>query len=98
MSPRLPTLSTSCFKMTFMIMPLFRPASILDVVQESHQPRSLDGRGQPALMKGAGPGDPAGRDLAPVRDVLAQDVHVLIVDVLEVPLTEPAEIPFGRKI
>ena len=66
--------------------------SIRDVGQQGQQARPLHGRGQLPLVEGARPGDPAGRNLAPVRDVFFQDIHVLVVDELDVPLAEPAEL------
>src|SRR5512138_164514 len=76
--------------MTFML--------ILDVGQQGHQPGPLDGQGQLALVERAGPGDPARRDLAAVRDVLLQDLDGLVVDAPDVPLAEPAEFPLGGEI
>src|SRR5512135_2052820 len=72
--------------------------SVLDVGQQGHEAGALDGEGQLALMEGAGAGDPARGDLAPVRDVLLQDLDGFVVDAPDVPLAEPAELPLGREI
>src|SRR5207245_6702703 len=51
--------------------------------QQSGDARPLDGVLQLALVKSAGPGDPARQNLSALGDELLQRLHVLVVDVLQ---------------
>src|SRR5262245_12589410 len=65
------------------------------VREQGHLACVLDGRGHVALMLGAVAGDPAGTDLAAVAHELAQQVDVLVVDVLLLVSAELAELALG---
>src|SRR5215207_6699342 len=65
------------------------------VREQGHLPGVLDGGGDVALVLGAVAGDPAGADLAPVAHELAQQVDVLVVDVVLVLGAELAELALG---
>src|SRR5215218_2714953 len=87
MSPGAPTPRTSWLRMTFI------GALLSDRVREQgHLPGVLDGGGDVALVLGAVAGDPAGADLAPVAHELAQQVDVLVVDVVLLLGAELAEL------
>jgi hypothetical protein len=58
--------------------------------KQSHVARTLDGVGQLALMPGADAGALAGHDLAEGRQVTLKRVGVLIIDLVNVLLAEPA--------
>src|SRR5215216_7032458 len=90
MSPGAPTPRTSWFRMTF-------TSDLLSngVGEQGHLPGVLDGGGDVALVLGAVSGDPAGADLAPVAHELAQQVDVLVVDVVLVVGAELAELALG---
>src|SRR5512132_136434 len=90
MSPGAPTPRTSWLRMTF-ICGLLSDG----VGEQGHLPGVLDGGGDVALVLGAVAGDPAGADLAPVAHELAQQVDVLIVDVVLVLGAELAELALG---
>src|SRR5437773_5716669 len=87
MSPGAPTPRTSWFRMTF----IWRLLSDR-VGEQGHLPGVLDGGGDVALVLGAVAGDPAGADLAPVAHELAQQVDVLVVDVVLLLGAELAEL------
>src|SRR5215216_1424943 len=90
MSPGAPTPRTSWLRMTFI------GALLSDRVREQgHLPGVLDGGGDVALVLGAVAGDPAGADLAPVAHELAQQVDVLVVDVVLLLGAELAELALG---
>src|SRR5512132_128451 len=87
MSPGAPTPRTSWLRMTFIC------GLLSDGVREQgHLPGVLDGGGDVALVLGAVAGDPAGADLAPVAHELAQQVDVLVVDVVLVLGAELTEL------
>src|SRR4029453_7944921 len=90
MSPGAPTPRTSWLRMTFM-------TGLLSdgVGKQGHLPGVLDGGGDVALMLGAVAGDPAGADLAPVAHELAQQVDVLVVDVVLLLGAELTELALG---
>src|ERR671914_331515 len=91
MSPGAPTPRTSWFRMTFT-----RTSSLSNRVgKQRHLPGVLDGGGDVALVLGAVAGDPAGADLAPVAHELAQQVDVLVVDVVLLFGAELAELALG---
>src|ERR671918_2260645 len=91
MSPGAPTPRTSWFRMTFT-----RTSSLSNRVgKQRHLPGVLDGGGDVALVLGAVAGDPAGADLAPVAHELAQQVDVLVVDVVLLLGAELAELALG---
>src|SRR5215216_6510073 len=93
MSPGAPTPRTSWLRMTFI------GALLSDRVREQgHLPGVLDGGGDVALVLGAVPGDPAGADLAPVAHELAQQVDVLVVDVVLLLGAELAELALGLSL
>ena len=62
----------------------------VDVGQERHLARALDRDGDLALVAPAGAGDAALADLALLRDVAAELVDVLVVDLLDLVLAEEA--------
>src|SRR5215212_4810733 len=90
MSPGAPTPRTSWLRMTF-------TSDLLSdgVGEQGHLPGVLDGGGDVALVLGAVAGDPAGADLAPVAHELAQQVDVLVVDVVLLLGAELAELALG---
>src|SRR5512132_2965848 len=90
MSPGAPTPRTSWLRMTF-ICGLLSDG----VGEQGHLPGVLDGGGDVALVLGAVAGDPAGADLAPVAHELAQQVDVLVVDVVLLLGAELAELALG---
>src|SRR5918992_5400507 len=91
MSPGAPTPRTSWLRMTFT-----GTSSLSNRVREQgHLPGVLDGGGDVALVLGAVAGDPAGADLAPVAHELAQQVDILVVDVVLVLGAELAELALG---
>src|SRR5207237_10163953 len=68
----------------------------LAVRQEGHFARRLDGHGHVALVLGAVARNPAGADLAPVGHEPPEQVHVLVVDPLNVLAAEDADLLLGR--
>src|SRR5215217_6694362 len=108
MSPGAPTPRTSWLRMTFtsgllaigsLLFDSFirstRTRSSDQVREQGHLPGVLDGGGDVALVLGAVAGDPAGADLAPVAHELAQQVDVLVVDVVLMVRAELAELALG---
>src|SRR5215211_6701991 len=91
MSPGAPTPRTSWLRMTF-------TSDLLSdgVGEQGHLPGVLDGGGDVALVLGAVAGDPAGADLAPVAHELAQQVDILVVDVVLVVGAALAELALGH--
>src|SRR5256714_3410187 len=91
-SPRRPTLSTSLSRITS------TPASprVGDVREERHLARALDGDRDLPLVAAAGAGDAARADLPLLRDVAAELVVVLVVDLFDLVLAEEAALPAGR--
>src|SRR6201996_5053391 len=67
-------------------------ASRAGVREKSHLACVLDRGRDVTLVPGAVPGHAAGADLAPVRDVLAQQPGVLVVDVADALLAEDANL------
>jgi hypothetical protein len=61
--------------------------------QQSDVPGALDGLGQHALMLGAGAGLAARQDASALRQVLPEQVHILIVDAIYAIDAELAETP-----
>ena len=53
-----------------------------NIGQQSYLTGTLDGHGQITLMTGTGAGHTAGNDLGALRDILAQTVNVLIINML----------------
>src|SRR5215213_11724305 len=72
-----------------------RTRSADGVREQGHLPGVLAGGGDVALVLGAVAGDPAGADLAPVAHELAQQVDVLVVDVVLMVRAELAELALG---
>src|SRR5215217_5439079 len=108
MSPGAPTPRTSWLRMTFTSGLLAIGSLLFDsfirntrtrssdrVREQGHLPGVLDGGGDVALMLGAVAGDPAGADLAPVAHELAQQVDVLVVDVVLLLGAELTELALG---
>src|SRR5262245_37456380 len=62
------------------------------VRQQRHGPRPLDGDGQLALVAGTVAGDPAGDDLAPLTQEVAENARVLVVDEQRLVGAEPAHL------
>src|SRR5688500_2131414 len=95
MSPGPPRPVTSAVRMSF-TMPSPFSASGRGVGQQRHLAGVLDGDRDVALVLGAVAGDPAGADLAPVRDVLPEQGGVLVVDEVGVlVLAERADLLLG---
>src|SRR5207249_1382032 len=92
-SPRRPTLSMSLRRMTSIQWP---SATFGDVRQQGHLACALDCDRDLTLVPSARAGDPAGADLAPLGDVPAQLVDVLVVDLVDLVLTEEAGLPPDR--
>src|SRR5207253_11463900 len=61
-----------------------------DVGQQGHLARALDSDSDLALVSPAGAGDPPRADLALLRDVAAELVDVLVVDVVDLLAAEVA--------
>src|SRR5579884_4317929 len=53
---------------------------------------TLQRRGQPPLVPGAGAGDAAGEDLPPLRQVAPEPAHLLVVDVVDSLRAEAADL------
>src|SRR5690606_2280782 len=61
-----------------------RPRSLIGGIgQKSHLSGPLNGPGQLPLIFGGRSRHPARQDFAPLADELAQQVHILVVDVLD---------------
>src|SRR5690348_5639249 len=86
MSPGVPRPDTSWVRMIFTSVPL--SARRRGVRQERHLTCVLDRTGDLALLLGTDAGHPARTDLAPVRDELAQQRGVLVIDVGDPLLVE----------
>src|SRR5213080_1404764 len=78
MSPARPRPATSRVRISFIGSPGRR-----GVGQQSHLAGVLDRLGDLALLLRGDAGDPAGADLAAVGDELAEQVRVLVVDVVD---------------
>src|SRR5687768_1814100 len=87
MSPGPPRPPTSWVRMIFIAQPP-RSACRRGVRQQRHLARVLDRLGDLPLLLCAHPGDAPGTDLAPVRDELAQQRGVLVVDIGDALLVE----------
>src|SRR3982750_2569590 len=89
MSPGVPRPVTSWVRMSFICSAfpfcLVGSASArrAGVRQQGHLPRVLDGLGDLTLLLHGDAGDTPGTDLPAVGDELAQDVDVLVVDLLD---------------
>src|ERR1035441_7871918 len=84
--PRLPSRSISSRSMTSMIR-------LLELRRERQQgdvARLLDGVGQPPLVRGADAGNAARDNLAALRHERVEQLHVLVIDVVDLLHTEPA--------
>ena len=66
-------------------------AVLVAVRQQRQEARALDGGGQLALVESARAGQASRRDLAVFTDEIAQDVDVLVVDVIDLGDREAAE-------
>ena len=64
---------------------------LIAVRQQCQEARALDGRGQLTLVERAGARQASRRDLAVFADEIAQDVDVLVVDVIDLGDREAAE-------
>jgi hypothetical protein len=67
------------------------------IVQQGHLPGFLDFSGELALMFGAGPGDSAGDDLAPVGDEIPEQVYIFIVQINILICAKATEFFSGRE-
>src|SRR3989475_11970288 len=83
-------------RMTSIVALLTPLAAFRDVRQERHLTCALDGDSDLPLVPPARAGDAPGADLAPLRDVPAQLVHVLVVDLVDLVLAEEARLPANR--
>src|ERR1700710_2135035 len=66
-------------------------AVLVAVRQQGQEARALDGGGQLALVERAGARQASRRDLAVFTDEVAQDVDILVVDVIDLGDREAAE-------
>src|SRR5207245_4439530 len=80
-------------RMTSIVALLTPLAAFRDVRQKRHLSCALDGDGHLPLVPPARAGDAPGADLAPLRDVPAQLVHVLVIDLVDLVLAEEARLP-----
>src|ERR1700759_2367970 len=71
-----PSFSTRSRGMTSMLMSLLGD----DVRQQREMPRAFDSDGKQPLLLGRNGGDAGGNDLALLRDVALEELHVLVVD------------------
>src|SRR5438874_9162926 len=92
-SPRRPTWSTSVRRITSIRQTVSGSPSAGHVRKQSHLARPLDRDGDLLLVTPAGSGDPARADLPLLRDVPAQLVVVLVVDLLDLLLAEVTALP-----
>src|SRR6266508_2468579 len=92
-SPRKPTLSTSWSRITSMAA---MTILVGDVREKRHLARALHGDGDLILMAPTRARDPARADLAPLRDVAAKLVVVLVVDLFDLLFAEVAALPPDR--
>src|ERR1700683_1133235 len=84
--PRLPTRSISSRSMTSMIR-------LLELRRERQQgdiARLLDGVGEPPLVRGADAGNAARDNLAALRHERVEQLHVLVIDVVDLLHAKPA--------
>src|SRR6185503_17605893 len=88
MSPRLPRLSTWSRRMTSMIS----FPSIRRVRQQRELPCTNDGHAQPALMLRARAGNPPRQHFAALGNEAAQQLDVLVVDVVDLVRAELADL------
>src|SRR5262245_10051778 len=86
MSPRRPRLSTCSLRMTSMA------ASVCDVRNERDLPGALDRHLQLALVHRAGTRDPARQNLAALGHERPDQLHVLVVDVVDLVRAELADL------
>ena len=77
-----------------------RPAatSVRRERKQGDVPRPLDGQGQLALVLGAGAEHPARQDLAPLGDEPREQLHVLVVDVVDLVRAELADLAAPEEI
>src|SRR5712692_3776246 len=68
------------------------------VGEKRHLASPLDGDRHLTLVPAAGTGDAPRADLAPLRDVAAQLVHVLVVDLIDLLFAEVAVAPPDRRL
>ena len=73
----------------------FSLRSVDDVGKESHVAGTLDRGGDHSLVLAAGSCDTAGRDLSGRRDVLPEELDILVVDMVDVVLAEVADLLSG---
>ena len=66
-----------------------------DVRKKSHEASTLDRGGDHSLVLAAGSRDTTGRDLSGRRDVLPEELDVLVVDMVDVILAEVADLLSG---
>src|SRR5690606_38197173 len=66
------------------------PGSADDVGQKREEARALDGAGEFTLLLGGNRRDAARNDLAALRDVALQELHVLVIDLRGVGAGEGA--------
>src|SRR4029453_3064129 len=66
--------------------------------QERDVPRPPDGQGQLALVLGAGAEHPARQDLPPLRDEAGEELHVLVVHVVDLVRAELADLPAPEEV
>src|SRR5205085_7005094 len=72
-------------------------ASISDVRDERDLARALDRRLQLALVHRAGPGDPPRQNLAALWHERPDQLHVLVVDVVDLVRAELADLPAAEE-
>src|SRR6476660_3465277 len=78
--------------------PRSAPASVRGEGQERDVARPLDGQGELALVLGAGAEHPARQDLAPLGHEPGEELHVLVVDVVDLVRAELADLPAPEEV
>src|SRR4029078_4651639 len=78
--------------------PRFASASVRGERQERDVSRPLDRQRERALVRGAGPEHPSRQDLAPLGHEPGEELHVLVVDVVDLVRAELADPPAPEEV
>src|SRR5688572_16448849 len=92
MSPRLPRCSTYCLRITSMTASPFRSRLLGRVRDERQLARPHERHPQLPLVQRAGARDAARQDLRALRDEGEQQLHILVVDVVDLVRAELAHL------
>src|SRR5262245_57163447 len=77
--------------------PRYDSSVLIGVRQQRQVARALHGDRELTLIVRLRPGDPAGNDLAGLRDVALEDAEILVVDLLDAFGSEAAELAAAEK-